>query len=129
MSRNPYVREVSRSWWWLSRRNYTSYMMREVTCVLIGAYSAVLVVGLMRLSQGQVAYEGFLDAVWSPIGIVFHLVAFVFALYHTTSWFNVTPKAMPLKVGDQRVPGAAIVGAHYAGWFVVSLVVLIVAGS
>ena len=60
MSRKPYVREVSRSWWWLNRRNYISYMMREVTCVFIGAYSTVLVFGLMRLSQGQVAYEGFL---------------------------------------------------------------------
>ena len=83
----------------------------------------------VRLSQGPAAYEGFLDAIWSPFGLVFHLVAFVFALYHTTSWFNVTPKAMPLKVGDQRVPGAAIVGAHYAGWFVVSLAVLIIAGT
>ncbi len=129
MSRKPYVREMSRSWWWLSRRRYTSYMIRELTCVLIGAYSALLVVGLMRLSQGRAAYDGFLEALWSPLGLAFHLVAFGFALYHTTSWFNVTPKAMPLRVGAQRVPGAAIVGAHYAGWFVVSLAVLIVAGS
>ena len=129
MSRKPYVREVSRSWWWLNRRNYVSYMMREVTCVSIGAYSAVLVFGLLRLSQGQVAYEGFLEAIWSPLGIAFHLLAFAFAIYHTTSWFNVTPKAMPLKLGDQRVPGRTIVGAHYAGWAVVSLAVLVVAGA
>lgn len=129
MSRKPYVRQVSRSWWWLSRRRYISYMMRELTCVFIGAYSAVLVVGLMRLSQGRLAYEGFLDALWGPLGIVFHILAFAFALYHTITWFNVTPKAMPLRVGDQRVPGGAIIGAHYAGWFVVSLAVLIVAGS
>ena len=102
MSRKPYVREMSRSWWWLSRRRYTAYMIRELTCVLIGAYSALLVVGLMRLSQGRGAYDGFLEALWSPLGLAFHLVAFGFALYHTTSWFNVTPKAMPLRVGAQR---------------------------
>jgi fumarate reductase subunit C len=104
-------------------------MIRELTCVLIGAYSAVLVVGLMRLAQGQAAYEGFLDAMRSPVGIAFHAVAFVFALYHTASWFNVTPKAMLLQIGERRLPGGAIIGAHYAGWLVVSAVVLFLAGG
>jgi fumarate reductase subunit C len=102
-------------------------MIRELSCVLIGAYTAVIVVGLMRLSQGQAAYDRFLDTLWGPVGIVFNVVAFFFALYHTVSWFNVTPKAMPLRMGDRRVPGGAIIGAHYAGWLAVSAVVLFLA--
>ena len=129
MSRRPYVREVSRSWWWLNQRRYVGYMIRELSCVFIGAYTAVIVVGLMRLSQGQAAYEGFLDALWGPVGLTFHIVAFGFALYHTTTWFNVTPKAMPLRLGERRVPGGAIIGAHYAGWLAVSAVVLFLAGD
>ena len=129
MSRKPYVREVSRSWWWLAQYRYIRYMIRELTCVFIGTYTAVIVVGLMRLSQGQAAYDGFLDALRGPVGIAFHAVAFVFALYHTASWFNVTPKAMPLRMGERRVPGGAIIGAHYAGWLAVSAVVLFLAGG
>jgi len=44
------------------------------------------------------------------------------------TWFALTPKAMPLMVKDQPVPGIVIVGAHYVAWAVVSIVVLIGAG-
>ena len=129
MSRRPYVREGSRSWWWLARHRYIRYMVREVTCLFIGAYAAILIVGIVRLSQGQAAYDGFLDALQGPASLTFHGLALLFALYHTTTWFNVTPKAMPLRMGEWRVPGGAIVGAHYAGWLAVSAVVLFLAGG
>jgi len=128
VSRRPYVREMSKSGWWLSQHRYVGYMIRELSCILIGAYTAVLVVGLIRVSQDQAAYVDYLDTLWGPVGFVFHAVAFLFALYHSISWFNVTPKAMPLRMGDRRVPGGAIIGAHYAGWAVVSAAVLFLAG-
>jgi fumarate reductase subunit C len=128
MSRKPYIRSVSRSGWWLTQSRYIRYMAREVTCLFIGAYTIVLVVGLIRLSQGEAAYQGFLDALRQPASLAFHCLALIFALYHTATWFNVTPKAMPLHLGDRPVPGGAIVGAHYAGWAVVSAVVLLLTG-
>lgn len=129
MSRKPYVREVPRSTWWLGQPRYVRYMIRETTCVLIGAYTAVLVVGVVRLAQGRAPYEQFLETLQGPLGLAFHGLAMLFALYHTASWFNVTPKAMPMRLGDRPVPGGAIVGAHYAGWLVVSAAVLVLAGS
>lgn len=129
MSRKPYIRPISNTSWWLAQPRYIRYMAREVSCVLIGAYTAVVVCGLVKLSQGAEAWGQFLNTLQSPLSIVFHLLALAFAVYHTTTWFNVTPKAMPLQVGDTMVPGPVIVGAHYAGWFVVSLVVLILAGG
>jgi fumarate reductase subunit C len=53
----------------------------------------------------------------------------VFAIYHTYTWFQVTPKAMPLAVGGKRVPGAFIVAAHWLGFVVVSVALWLVAGS
>jgi fumarate reductase subunit C len=44
------------------------------------------------------------------------------------TWFALTPKAMPLMVRGEPVPGALIVGAHYAAWAAVSAVVLLAAG-
>ena len=38
---------------------------------------------------------------------------------------NVTPQAMPIQRGEEFVPGKIIVGAHYALWAVVSLIVLV----
>lgn len=129
MTGKPYVREVSRFRWFFRQPRYLRYMAREVTCIFIGAYAIFLVVGLRRLAEGREAYEGFLQALTGPASLIFHLVVLVFALYHTTSWFNVTPKAMPLQVGEEFLPGGIIIGAHYAVWLFVSAVLLFVAGA
>jgi fumarate reductase subunit C len=126
MSHAPYVRKLPKLWW-LGQRRYTLYMIRELTCVFIGAYSILLVVGLLRLSQGQVAYEAFLAALQGPFWIVFHVLAITFALFHTVTWFGVAPKAMPLRLGEKEVPDKVIIAAHYVGWFVVSQAVLFLA--
>lgn len=128
MTRRPYIRPLPRYSWWLARRRYVDYMIRESTSLFIAAYTVVIILGLARLAQGREAYEAFLLALREPAGMAFHLVAFLFALYHTATWFQVTPKAMPLQLGAYRVPGAAIIGAHYLGWAVVSAVVFIGAG-
>ncbi|HAO33441.1 MAG TPA: fumarate reductase subunit C [Candidatus Competibacter sp.] len=124
MSRNPYVREVPKTSWFFRQPRYMRYMAREVTSFFIGAFSLLLVVGLKRLSEGPEAFQGFLDALRGPWGVLFCLAALVAAVYHSTSWFNVTPQAMPIQRGEEFVPGKMIVGAHYAVWAVVSLIVL-----
>lgn len=126
MSRKPYIRKLPK-WWWLRQGRYRIYMIRELTCIFIGAYTAVIVVGLMRLSQGRAEYDAFLDALYGPFWIAFHLLAILFSLFHTVTWFGVAPKAMPLRVGEKKVPAAAIIMAHYAGWIVVSAAILIFA--
>jgi succinate dehydrogenase subunit C len=128
MSRRPYIRPVSEASWWLSQPRYIRYMARESSSLFIGAYSGVLIFGLVRLSQGADSWDGFLQTLQSPGSIVFHLLALAFALYHTTTWFNVTPKAMPLQLGQKPVPGGAIIGAHYLGWVVVSVLILFLVG-
>ncbi len=129
MTGKPYVRKVPRFSWFFRQPRYLRYMAREVTCIFIGAYAVLLVVALRRLAEGREAYEGFLQALTGPASLIFHLVVLVFALYHTTSWFNVTPKAMPVQVGEDFLPGGIIIGAHYAVWLVVSVAMLFLAGA
>jgi fumarate reductase subunit C len=127
VSRRPYVRKVGRSWW-LHHPRYVAYMVRELTSLFVGLYCALLVVGLIRLAQGQAAWDGFVATISSPLGVSFQLVCLAFAIYHSVTWFALTPKAMPLMIKDEPVPDMAIVGAHYVAWAAVSIVVLIAAG-
>ena len=127
MSRRPYVRKAERSWW-LHHPRYVAYMVRELTSLFVGLYCLFLVVGLIRLAQGQAAWDGFVAAFSGPLGVSFQLVCLAFAIYHSVTWFALTPKAMPLMIKDEPVPDMAIVGAHYVAWAVVSVVVLIAAG-
>jgi len=124
----PYVREVSRYGWFLGHPRYMRYMAREVTCVFIGVHAVILLVALRRLSEGREAWEGFLQNLTGPAGVTLQLVVLAFAIYHSTSWFNVTPKAMPVLIGENFLPGAVNVGAHYAAWLIASLAVLFLAG-
>jgi fumarate reductase subunit C len=126
--RKPYVREVPKTTWFLKQSRYQHYMLHEISSIFVAIYTGILIVGLFRLAQGPEAWNGWLGAVTSPIGIVFHLLAFVFALLHTTSWFKAVPQAMRIQRGESFVPGKLIVGVHYGVWAVVSVVVLVLAG-
>ncbi len=127
MSRRPYLRKLPK-WWWLKQGRYTTYMVRELTCVFIAAYTVLVLIGSYRLSQGPAAYGAFLEALRSPLGIAFHAAALAFALIHTVTWFGLAPKAMPLRTGAQAVPPGAIVLAHYAAWIAVSAGLFLLAG-
>lgn len=129
MSRRPYIREPSKTGWWLEQPRYIRYMAREMSALFIGIYGLILIVGLFRLSQGEIAYEAFLATVEGPAGLIFAIVAFVFAVYHTYTWFQVTPKAMPLMFGGKRVPGAIIVAAHWLGFVIVSTALWLLVGG
>lgn len=128
MSRAPYIREIPKFRWFFRQSRYVRYMTRELSCLFIGAYTLLLVVGIERLSAGRAAYEAFLQALGNPVSILFHVVALVFAVYHSVTWFNLTPKALPIQVGEGFLPDAAISGAHYLGWVLISLAVLYWAG-
>jgi len=125
MSCKPYVREVSKTTWFLSQPRYKRYMAREVTCIFIFAYTFLLISALGSLADGPEAFQEFLNALRSPLGVLFNLVVLIAAVYHSMSWFNVTPQAMPIQRGEEFVPGHIIVGAHYGAWALVSLIVLI----
>jgi fumarate reductase subunit C len=129
VSRRPFIREVSRTRWYLRHPRYMRYMTREVTCIFIAIYTVILIVGFGRLTEGQAAYEGFLQALRTPGSIAFHVAALVFSLYHSFTWFNLAPKAMPVRIGGRALPHAAIAGAHYIVWVLLTFIVLWLAGA
>jgi fumarate reductase subunit C len=123
--RKPYVRKVPKTWFMQNVR-YQKYMIREISVVFLAIYTIILVVGIMRLTQGQAAYEGWLEALKSPVSIIFHIVTLLMVGYHMVTWFAATPKAMPpIRMGGERISAELIVKANYAVWAVVSLFIII----
>jgi fumarate reductase subunit C len=123
VTRKPYVREVT--WRWVLRHpRYLRYMAREFSCLFIGGYGLLMVAALRSLAEGPAAWQAFLEALKSPLCIAFHVLALGFATYHSLTWFKLTPKALPVQLGESFVPDGVISGAHYAAWAVVTLAVL-----
>lgn len=109
--------------WWLKRGAYFQFMMRELSSLFIFAYLILFLVFLHKLSKGRIEYDAYLDFLWSRPMIAFHLVTLGFALLHTFTWFNSTPKAMVLWRGEEKLPAAALVVPQYVIWLVGSGVV------
>ena len=116
---STYNRPVSNTWW-LKRRPYILFIIRELTSVFVAGYCIFLLVLIYKLTQGTDAYGHFLDALQSPISVALHLITLVFVLYHTITWFNLTPKILVFYRGEERIPQGLLAGTFYAGWVVVS---------
>jgi fumarate reductase subunit C len=124
-NRRPYVRSMDG--WWRTDAYFIRYMAREVTAVFVAAYAAVLLVGLVRLSQGEAAFNAWLQALKSTPSLVFHLILLATFVYHTWSWFNIMPKTMPIMfVGGKRVQPETITGIGLAAAVVACLAVFFI---
>ena len=124
----PYVREPARTTWYLAHRRYLQHMAQELTSVFVGACALLLLWGIRALAAGEQAWQTFLAGLGSPLALGLQWLVLAATLYHTISWFAVTPKAMPVQIGEDFVPGIFIAGAHYLAWIAVSLFILYVAG-
>ena len=98
--RRPYVRPMGG--WWKKNPFYVEYMVHEGTALFVAAYALTLLVGLLRLSQGEAAWNGWLDAMRSPLAVVFHLALLVAIAYHAFTWFKLFPLTMPPVVVDGK---------------------------
>ena len=56
--------------------------------------------------------------------IAFNVIALVFVLYHSITWFNLAPKAMPLRMGGRRLPEWMIATPNYIVWITISAVIV-----
>jgi len=125
MSRQPYVRPVSRTTWYMRNGRYRRYMLREVTCLLVAFYCFLAIWALAVLAGGSAErWDAFLASQQNPVMIAVHAVALVYYLiYMTFDWFKLAPKAMALQAGENHVPDAAIVAGHVIAWLVMMVLV------
>jgi len=128
---NPktFIREPSRTGWYLTHPRYMKHMAQELTSVFVGAYALLMLCALRAIAGGKESWDSFLASLGQPLMLVFLWVTLAATLYHTITWFAVTPKAMPIQLGDHFVPGKLIAGAHYAAWLAASLIILYLAGA
>lgn len=106
--RKPYVRSMDG--WWKKNPFFVEYVIHESTALFVLAYAVTLLVGLIRLGQGEAAWNGWLASLQSPVALVFHLALLVAIAYHTYTWFKIMPITLPpIKVGGEKLSPCAII--------------------
>jgi fumarate reductase subunit C len=114
-----YRRPVS-VFWWLEKRSYVVFVLRELTSVFVALVSLLTLLQVRAILGGREAYEQLMVRLASPpvAGLLF--LALVALVFHSVTWFNLAPRAMPVRLRGQRVPDVLIAGGNFAAWLVLS---------
>ena len=111
--------------WFLERPGYMRFMVRELTSFFVAGYLVVFLITLARLGGGEAAFAEWVGALGSPGWMVAHIIALLAAVWHAVTWFAAVPQAMPIFLGEDRLPApiAAIV-MGYGPWLTVTAVIV-----
>jgi fumarate reductase subunit C len=108
--------------WWLRRRSYLLYALRELSCLFIGWFVVYLLLLVASINAGEDRYRQFLGASTNPWLLLLNMIALLFVVLHAVTWFNQTPQAIVIRVRGQRVSRQTIVTFMYLLWTVLSAV-------
>jgi len=127
MSANPppdrlYRPRISR-FWWLHRRSYLVFVLRELSSVFVAWFVVYLLLLVGAVHAGNDPYQLFLRTTSSPGIIGLNIVALAFVLLHAITWFNLAPKAMVIRMRGRRLQPRSVAAAHFTAWAVASVVV------
>ena len=111
--------------WWKKNPYYVEYMIHEGTALAVAAYALTLLVGLVRLGQGEAAWNGWLEAMKSPLSVVCHVALLIAIAYHAFTWFKLFPLTMPpIIINGKLVEPCVVVGSGWAAAIVAALALL-----
>ena len=105
--------------WWTRKRHYFWYMVREFTALPLALWLLWLLVEIKRAGDGPARYR--------PHGstgfVIFSVICFGFALYHSITFLSLAGVIIHLKTLDRPVPPRAIVWVMFLLWLAASIVI------
>jgi fumarate reductase subunit C len=112
------------TFWWLRRRSYLAFILREWSSVFVAWFVLYLLLLVHAVGQDAAAYRRFLDWSATPWVLAVNLMAFMFIAFHAVTWFNLAPQAMVVRVRGRRVPRRWIVASIHLVWIALSALVI-----
>jgi fumarate reductase subunit C len=112
---HPYRQPLT---WFLRRRGYVLYMLRELTALPVAIWWLLFLLEVSRLHDGAGGYHP-LEGWFVAVSVVY-LAA---ALWHSYTFLNLAGLIMRIPLGDRNVPPRTIVGAAFSGFVVLTAVV------
>lgn len=119
-------REYHRSfsnWWWLQRRNYLIFILREFSSVFVGYFLIVTLTQVCALTRGPEAYAAFQACMRRPGMILLNIIALAFLVLHTITWSKLVPKAFYPRRHGHPLPEMTTALPSYILWAVATIVV------
>jgi fumarate reductase subunit C len=118
-----WYRQRTSTFWWLGRWPYLKFILRELSSIAVALAVLLTLLQIRALLAGPQAYVRFQQTLRSPVVVLFNVVAFLFVLFHSITWFNLGPRAMAVRVRGRRIPDMLLSAPNYVVWAVVSGIV------
>jgi fumarate reductase subunit C len=119
-------RELHRSisnWWWLERRNYLIFILREFSSVFVAYFLLVTLAQLCALKRGPEAYAAFQAHMRHPKIILLNIIALAFLALHTYTWSKLVPKVFLPRRHGHPLPEMTTALPSYILWAIATIIV------
>ncbi|WP_340611699.1 fumarate reductase subunit FrdC [Xenorhabdus bharatensis] len=121
--RKPYTRGMEPTWW-QKLGFYRFYMLREGTSVPTVWFSILVLYGLFALKAGPESWGGFVSFLQNPLVLLINIITLLAALLHTTTWFELAPKALNIIVKNEKMAPGPIIKLLWAFTIIATAVIL-----
>ncbi|MEV1247177.1 hypothetical protein ACIBO2_43385 [Nonomuraea sp. NPDC050022] len=109
------------AFWFARTRNYTIFVLRELTSVLV-AWTIVFLLLLVGALLGG-TFQDFTALAAQPWMIAVNVVALVATVFHAVTFLNLAPKATVVRLDGWRVPAWMIQGGNHSAWLALSVLI------
>ena len=104
--------------WWLRRRSYFLYMVRESTVIFMVAWLVWFLFQVAALKFGSYQPPTIGDYAF----IAFSVVCLFFTLWHAVTFLNLSGLILRVPIGDRYLPAAVIKAVAFGGLLFVTAV-------
>ncbi|GAA2117381.1 fumarate reductase subunit C [Actinomadura alba] len=110
--------------WWLRRRSYLLFVLRELSSVFVAWFVVFLLLLVNAVAQGPDDYRRFLDWSAGPGVLSLNVIALCFIVLHAVTWlFMLAPHAMVVRLRGKRLPAAVVGAGNLVAWVLASALV------
>jgi fumarate reductase subunit C len=112
------------TYWWLGRWSYLKFILREISSVFIAWFVIMTLLQISALKRGPASYMEFEGWLRSPMVVALNAASLFFVIFHAVTWFNLSPKAMVIRVGGKRIPDVLIAAPNHIAWLAISAAIV-----
>jgi succinate dehydrogenase subunit C len=103
--------------WWIRRRSYFLYMVREATVIFMVAWLVWFLYEVWLLKE-----KAFVSLTGNYAVLAFSLVCLFFTLWHAVTFLNLSGLILRVPLGDRFLPARAVKGVAFGGLVFVTAV-------
>jgi fumarate reductase subunit C len=110
----------------MGHTRYRHYVMFAATGVVLVLDCLLLLAGVRALSTSVAAWQSYLSALASPLGLIFVVLMLVGTLFFALRWLRVGAKIPGVLLGNlQSTTMPLILVGHFAGFITITLVLIV----